>query len=162
MNISFEPMSEEHRIPIMDIYNYYIENSFSAYPDKAFNYDFYNRFIENTKGYPAYAIKVEEKVVGFCYLSAYNPLSSFRETAQITYFISADYKGKGIGKIALKKLEEEAKRIDIKIILAHISSINHESIAFHLRNGFKECGKFEKIIKKRNENFDIIWMQKYI
>ena len=162
MNISFETMSEKHRIPIMDIYNYYIENSFSAYPDKKFNYDFYNKIIEKIEGYPSYAIKVEEKIVGFCYLSAYNPLSSFSETAQITYFISKDYKGKGIGKIALKKLEEDAKRINIKIILAHISSLNLESIAFHLKNGFKECGRFKKIIKKQNKNFDIIWMQKSI
>lgn len=82
MNISFEQLSEKHRFSIMDIFNYYIENSFSAYSDNVFDYDFYNKFIENTKGFPAYAIKVEEETVGFCYLSPYNPLSSFRETPQ--------------------------------------------------------------------------------
>lgn len=159
-NISFEPLAEKHRIPVMDIYNYYIENSFSAYPEESFDYDFYEKFLEISKAYPAYAIEIEGKTIGFCYLSAYNPLSSFRETAQITYFISKDYTGKGVGKIALSKLEEEAKRFGIKTILAHISSLNTDSITFHARNGFIECGRFKKIIKKQDRYFDIIWMQK--
>jgi len=162
MNISFEPLSEQHRIAVIDIFNYYIENSLSAYPEKAVDYSFYQKILENTKGYPAYAIKVNEGIAGFCYLSAYNPHSSFNETAQITYFISKEYTGKGIGETALKKLEEAAKAKGIKIILAHIASLNEKSIAFHNRNGFKECGRFAKIIKKRNTCFDIVWMQKEI
>jgi L-amino acid N-acyltransferase YncA len=38
MKISFEPMVHEHRKEIIDIYNYYVENDFSAYPDKSFPY----------------------------------------------------------------------------------------------------------------------------
>ena len=162
MDISFEPMSERHRIPVIDIFNYYVENSFSAYAEKKVLYDYYNIFIEKTKGYPAYAIKAGEDLVGFCFLTSYNPLPSFNETAQITYFIDKEHTGKGIGKIALKKLEDDAKRGGIRIILAHISSLNSESIAFHLKNGFRECGRFEKIIRKKDRTFDIIWMQKSI
>lgn len=162
MDISFEPLSEKHRIPVMDIYNYYIENSFYAYPEIKFSNDFFDRFLEKTNGYPAYAIKAEEKIVGFCFLSAYNPLPTFSETAVITYFISKDFRGKGIGKAALMKLEDEAKTIGIKVILAHISSLNTESITFHLKNGFIECGRFKYVIRKQNKNFDIVWMQKSI
>ena len=160
MDISFEPMSERHRIPIIDIYNYYVENSFAAYPEEKAGYDFYNKFLEKVKGYPAYAIAIKKTVIGFCFLSAYNALPSFNETAQITYFIDKDHKGKGIGKMALEKLEDDARRAGIRVILAHISSLNEESIAFHLKKGFKECGRFEKIIRKQNRVFDIIWMQK--
>ena len=162
MNISFEKFAEEHRISVMDIFNYYIENSFAAYPDKALDYEFFNKIIENTKGYPAYAIKTEGLIIGFCYLSAYNPFPSFKRTAQITYFISHDFKGMGIGTLALKRLEDDARNIGVEIILAHISSLNTESIEFHLKNGFKECGRFENIITKLNRRFDIIWMQKNI
>ncbi|MDO9679655.1 MAG: N-acetyltransferase family protein [Bacteroidales bacterium] len=161
MNLIFEELSVIHRIPVMDIYNYYIENGFSAYPERQFSYDFFDKFLEMTKGYPAYAINLDGNIVGFCYLSAYNPHSTFKETAQITYFISKEFTGKGIGKIALKKLEDEARKMNIKVILAHISSLNDASIEFHLKQGFKECGRFQKIIKKNDVLFDIIWMQKF-
>ena len=162
MAISFESLAEEHRIPVMDIFNYYIENSFAAYPDKTLGYEFFDKITDNTKGYPAYAIKSEEKIIGFCYLSAYNPLPSFKKTAQITYFIANDFIGKGIGTLALKRLEDDARNVGVDVLLAHISSLNSESIKFHLKNGFRECGRFENIITKHNRSFDIIWLQKNI
>ena len=162
MEIFFERMSIEHKKEIMDIFNYYVENSFAAYPDTILPYDFYGKFMEMTKDYPAFSIKVECKIVGFCFLRAYNPFPTFKETAEITYFIDKDFKGKGIGKIALMKLEMEARQKGIKIILANIASVNEESLAFHIKNGFKECGRFEKIIKKKDKKFDIVRMQKMI
>ncbi|MEJ1730175.1 GNAT family N-acetyltransferase, partial [Escherichia coli] len=68
--------------------------------------------------------------------------------------------GKGLGTKALKRLEEDALKVGIKTILANISSMNSRSIDFHKKNGFVECGRFQKIITKMGTPFDIIWMQK--
>lgn len=159
-DVTFEKLSEEHRTSIMDIFNFYIENDFSAYPEENLTYDYYDNFLAISNKYPAFTIKVKDKVVGFCFLNSYSPVTSFKETALITYFIDKDFKGKGIGKMALRKLEVEAKKIGIKNLLANIASVNEESLAFHSRNGFIKCGEFENIIKKRNKEFNIIWMQK--
>ena len=35
-------------------------------------------------------------IIGFCFLSAYNPFNTFKETAAVTYFITEKYTGKGI------------------------------------------------------------------
>lgn len=76
------------------------------------------------------------------------------------YFIKDQFTGKGLGKLALEKLEEGAKASGIKYILASISSENLYSISFHMKNGFQECGRFGKIITKNGKQFDIVWMQK--
>lgn len=162
MEILFEQMSADHREDVMDILNYYVNNSYSAYPDKPLPYEFYDKFLESTKAYPAFIIKTKDKVVGFCFLRAYNPLPSFKETAEISYFIDKDFTGKGIGKKALEKLEIEARQKGIKTILANIASENHQSLLFHAKNGFKECGRLQGIIKKQDKQFDIVWMQKWI
>ncbi|KYK23909.1 hypothetical protein AYK25_00640 [Thermoplasmatales archaeon SM1-50] len=73
-----------------------------------------------------------------------------------------DETSKGIGQKALKKLEEEAKKIGITILLADISSENISSIEFHKKNGFKECGRFHHIGKKKGKYFDVVWMEKEI
>ena len=70
--------------------------------------------------------------------------------------------GKGIGKAALEKLEEEAKKIGIKTLLADISSENTQSIHFHEKNGFRICGRFHNIGKKKGKNFDVVWMEKTV
>jgi L-amino acid N-acyltransferase YncA len=162
MEVLFKPMADEDRKEIIDIYNYYIENSFSAYSDTIVPYSFFDRFLERTQNYPAFSIMVNDKIAGFCFLRAYNPFPTFNECAEITYFIHKDYTGKGIGRMALDKLEEGARLKGITTILASIASENYESLVFHQKNGFVECGRFKRIIKKMNKRFDIIWMQKMI
>jgi len=162
MNLIFVKMTKEYSKEVMDIFNYYIENSFAAYPESKLTYEFYNKFLETTKGYPAFIIKNKNdgKIVGFCFLRAYNPFPVFKETAEITYFLEKNEIGKGIGKEALNKLERKAKKIGIKKLLANISSENITSIEFHKKNGFKECGRFHSIGKKKDKHFDIVWMEK--
>jgi len=162
MEISFEPMSIDHRKDIIDIYNFYVENSFSAYPDQIVPYEFYDKLLEMTKGYPAFVIQANDKNVVFCFLRAYHLFPVFKECAEITYFIDKEFTGKGIGKMALNKLEAEARQKGIKTILASIASENQPSLVFHQKNGFKVCGRFQGIIKKQENQFDIVWMQKWI
>lgn len=162
MNIKFNRMSKENSREVMDIFNYYVENGFAAYPETKLPYEFYGMFLEMTKNYPAYVLKNtdSEKVLGFCFLRAYNPFPVFRETAEISYFLEKDEVGKGIGKEALRRLEVDAKNAGINILLASISSENSESIKFHSKNGFIECGKLYKVGKKQGKYFDVIWMEK--
>lgn len=164
MSYTFEQLDTKHKDQVMDIFNHYVENSFAAYPQNRIPNEFYSTILERSKGYPAYAIINEstKRVIGFCYLKPYHPFSTFKETAEITYFIDPLEVGKGIGKMALKLLESEGKEIGVKQILASIASLNEQSLIFHLKNGFKECGRFNKIINKNGICFDIVWMQKEI
>lgn len=160
--IEFEDLRIEHKTEVMNIFNYYIENSYAAYPEKRLPDEFYARILDMTKGYPAFVIKANSIIIGFCFVRAYNPFPAFSETVEISYFINRSYSGKGIGKLALLKLEEESGKKGIKTILASITSLNPESIKFHQKNGFIECGKFREIGKKFGKVFDIIWMEKKI
>lgn len=160
--MKLEKMGIEHQKSIMKIYNYYIENSTAAFPASTLPEQFFAMLMEKVKGYPAYAIINSEtnEVIGFCCLSAYNPFSTFKETAVITYFISQDYVGKGIGGKCLEKLETDALQMGIKHIIAEISSDNQQSQRFHTKNGFKTCGVLKNIGNKFDRNFDVIYMQK--
>lgn len=164
MDVKFETMTDKYSKEVIDIFNYYIENSFAAFLENILPYEFFGNFLELTKGYPAYVIKNRstEKVVGFCFLRAYHPFSVFKETAEISYFIEKDEVGKGVGKAALRLLEQEGKKIGIKYLLASISSYNEQSLHFHKKNGFIECGRFINIAKKKEINFDVVWMEKEI
>jgi len=121
--IVFDAAIEKYRNEVMDIFNYYVDNSFAAYPERKLPEKLFDMFLETAKKYPVYVIKIKDTdiVAGFCLLRAYNPFSSFNETAEISYFIDKDYVGQGIGKKALQILEQDAKRLNIKTILADIS-----------------------------------------
>jgi L-amino acid N-acyltransferase YncA len=48
----------------------------------------------------------------------------------------------------------------IAAILASISFLNPESLAFHRKMGFQECGRFVAVGRKKERDFDEVWMQK--
>lgn len=163
MGYRFEKLSEKHRKPVIDIYNYYVENSFAAYPLSKVGYDFFDIFLQMSKGYPAVAVKADNgEIVGFAFLKAYHPLETFKRTAEITCFLLPEHTRRGIGEAILKRFVEEAKKLGVDSILANISSLNQQSIEFHLKNGFKECGRFRSIGRKFDRDFDVVWMQRTI
>jgi L-amino acid N-acyltransferase YncA len=162
MAFHFEPLTETHGKAVMEIFNDYVKNSFSAYPEEALPETFFGQILSMTKGYPAYAILEGERVIGFCFLRPYNPLTTFTECAEVSYFLDKMHTGQGIGTMALEKLENEASAMGIRSILASISSENTGSIRFHSDRGFTECGRFRKIGKKKKRYFDVVWMQKEV
>jgi len=152
-----------HRNEIIDIFNYYVENSFSAYFEKKVPYEFFDILMQSNVGYPALVVKNRQnEIVAFGMLRPHSVIPSFSATAETTYFVKDGYRGKGIGGMLLKELVSKAKEINIRSLLANISSLNEESLVFHKKNGFSECGRFAEVGTKHGVCFDTVWMQKFI
>jgi L-amino acid N-acyltransferase YncA len=163
MEYSISQISNEDRKEIMDIFNHYVVNSFAAYPENKLPYQSFDMFLEMSSGFPTGSIKDQNgKIVGFGMLRTHNPIPTFSQTAEVTYFIHPDHTGLGLGKMLLSFLEKGAVEKGITNILANISSLNPRSIEFHQKNGFMECGRFRKIGKKNCQEFDTVWMQKML
>lgn len=155
-------MDVEHANDVMAILNYYVENSFAAYADQELPVTFFDKLLEMTEGYPAYVIKAGDNIVGFCFLRAYNSFPTFKNTAEVSYFIDEKHSGKGLGKMALDKLTDAARQQGITTILASVSSKNAYSLKFHKKNSFNECGRFKQIGRKFGETFDVVWFSKQV
>ncbi|UCG61318.1 MAG: N-acetyltransferase [Candidatus Zixiibacteriota bacterium] len=161
MQYAFEQLTENDRKAVIDIFNYFVENSFAAYPEKPVSYETFNHFLVMIGDYPAVCIRSGSgETVGFGFLRPYYNAETFRRTAEITYFIRAEHTGKGLGTRLLNHFIEKARLRGIDIFLASISSRNEQSIAFHLKHGFVECGRFKEIGTKHGKPFDMVWMQK--
>ncbi len=163
MNVQLVPITKEYQKDVIDIFNHYVENSFAAYPENKLPYEFFEKFLQMCAGYPAIVAQDENgNILGFGMLRAYNPLSTFSQTAEITYFVKPELTGKGIGKIMLDYLVQEGKKKGLTSILASISSLNDGSMNFHIKNGFVECGRFKNVCKKKGKIFDVVYMQKML
>ena len=161
MEYSLSEIAAEDREEIIDIFNYYVENSFAAFPENRLPYQAFDMFLHMSKGFPTGSIKDKNgMIVGFGMLRAHNPMPAFSQTAEVTYFIHPDHTGKGLGKILLEFLEREGRERGITTLLANISSLNAGSINFHKKNGFIERGRFKEVGKKNGQLFDTVWMQK--
>jgi phosphinothricin acetyltransferase len=146
---------------VIDIFNYYVEKSFAAFPENKLPYEFFDGLLKLTSGYPAVVARDDKgKLVGFGLLRPHHPFPVFSRAAEITYFVAPDQTGKGIGTLMLSELEKQAIERGVATILAPVSSLNERSIAFHRKHGFVEVGRFKQIGQKKGQLFDVVWMQK--
>ncbi|MFC2083047.1 GNAT family N-acetyltransferase [Candidatus Bipolaricaulota bacterium] len=143
------------------IFNHYVEHSLAAYAQRPLSMDEIRNLLAKCHGYPALAAEDEKgNLVGFGFLSAYSPYDTFAGTALITYFIASGHTGRGLGTAFLQELETQAREHGVCRLLAHVSSKNEGSLAFHRTHGFHECGCFHDIGCKQGELFDVEWFEK--
>jgi L-amino acid N-acyltransferase YncA len=148
---------------VIHIFNHYIEHSYAAFPEKPLPILFFTKLREMTTGYPFYVVETEDPlVIGFGFLHAYRPMEVFRRSAEVTYFIHPDHCRRGLGRQLLDQLINDATTQGIDTLIATISSENLESIEFHVKNGFSERGRLERVGRKFNTDFGIIMMQRML
>ena len=66
MKYELFPISSSDLEEVIDIFNYYVENSFAAYPERRVPYEFLDLLLQSTAGYPSAIVKDKSKaILGF-------------------------------------------------------------------------------------------------
>jgi phosphinothricin acetyltransferase len=159
MKGSIRPVSDADWPTVTAIFNHFVEHSFAAYNDEPVDVTFFRERHSANPELPFVVVEHDDRVVGFAYLSPYHSAATMRRTACLTYFLRPEATGLGIGSRLLEHLLEAGAASGIRNFLAHISSHNNGSIRFHLKHGFRECGRFVDVGKKNGQVFDQVWLQ---
>jgi len=147
---------------IVDVFDYHVKNSFAAYPETEVGLGFVDALRNMSKGFPFLVIEVDQRVVGFGLMRRYHNYETFKRTGLLTYFLLPEYTGLGWGSELLEMLTQEAVARGMDNLLASISSRNEQSLAFHRKHGFVECGRLRDVGVKFGKSFDVVWMQKRV
>jgi phosphinothricin acetyltransferase len=115
------------------------------------------------RGYSGLVVKSEAgEVVGFGLLRPYHPFDTFRRSAEVSYFLLPEHTRKGVGSALLQRFITTARSLGVDHLLAEVSSLNEQSLAFHQRNGFRECGRLPDVGRKFGRSFDVVWFMRCI
>ena len=86
-----------------------------------------------------------ETVLGWAALSPVSKRYVYRGVAEVTVYVSENAQGQGIGRTLLEALIEESEKNGMWTLQASIFPENPASVRFHLRCGFREVGRRERI-----------------
>jgi L-amino acid N-acyltransferase YncA len=158
-----KPMEEHHRRAVIDLFNYYVQNSFAAYPDSKVGYEFFDTLLNMCREHGALVAETAAgEAVGFALLKSFHPAATFKHTAEVSYFILPAHTRKGLGKLLLDRIIGIAKSLEISCLVASVSSRNEESLGFHKKWGFNECGHLRDVGVKFGHDFGVVWFQRRI
>lgn len=151
------PVTEADRDAVIAIFNHYVTTGFAAYPDRPVPPAFFGALCGDA--HACIAVGAGGGIAGFGLLRPFLPFPTFARTATVSTFIAPESRNQGNGTMLMNEMIRLAKRKGIVMLLANISSKNVESIRFHKRLGFFECGRMYEVGEKFNELFDVVWMQ---
>ena len=154
---------EADRSAVVSIFNYFVENSFAAYPDKKVGAEIFDLLKNMSRAGVFYVAETADKeVVGFALLRHHQIAEAFKRAGEITYFILPRHERRGMGARFMETIINDARAAGVETLLANISSLNEVSLNFHRKHGFIECGRFQRIGQKFGRDFDVIWMQRFL
>ncbi len=163
--LKFEPIKEEHIDIVREIYSYYIKNSTVTFHINEVSYEEMRQLVifENPK-YESYLIKQDDEICGYVVLTQFKPREAFGHSAEVTLYLKHGYEGRGIGRQALKFIEERARQSEkeINTLLALVCGENIGSRTLFERNGYAVCGEFKRVGYKFERWLDLITYQKFI
>ena len=89
------------------------------------------------------------EVKGWAALSAVSGRCVYAGVAEVSVYVGRASRGEGVGRALLERLIEAAEAEGIWTLQAGVFPENRASIALHLRCGFREVGRRERIGRMR-------------
>jgi L-amino acid N-acyltransferase YncA len=99
-------------------------------------------------------------VVGWCAVSPVSRRAVYAGVAEVSVYIKSSARGQGFGRLLLARLVEECEQQGIWTLQAGILSENTASISLHLKCGFREVGRRERLGKLKDRWRDVVLLER--
>lgn len=163
MKITFDKITMEKLHEVKAIYDWYIENATATFHTEPITPEQLQEFIFiNHPLYKSYLIYGDDILAGYCFLTYHKKRPAYDRTAEISIYLKPEFSGKGIGKAALRYLEDVAKEVGLKNLVGVITGDNLSSMALFEKAGFVKCAHFKNVGEKFGKVLDVVAYQKEI
>ena len=154
MNI--RPVTQEDAAQVAEIYNYYIKNTHQTFETEALSADeMQARIAEIVEDYPYLVAEENGEIYGYAFAAQFKMRQAYEFSAEVSIYVKADAKQRGIGTLLYTKLFDELADTDIHTLIAGISLPNDTSIRFHEKKGFSKVAHFREVGYKLGRWIDV-------
>ncbi|MGH9840019.1 MAG: GNAT family N-acetyltransferase [Blastocatellia bacterium] len=92
--------------------------------------------------------RAADRVIGWASLSAVSRRKVYAGVAEVSIYIAADVRGRGVGDTLMAALVAESEAHGFWTLQSAVFQENQASVKLHLRHGFREVGRRERIAKR--------------
>lgn len=134
-----------------DIYNPYILETTVTFEEEALSHEAFRKRMESVmERWPWIVYEEDGKVLGYAFLSAFNPRSAYDWTADLAIYVDMKEKGKGIGSALMQAIIDLAERDGYLKLVSIVTGGNAASERIHEKFGFVKKAEFEDFGYKMN------------
>lgn len=146
---------------ILDIVNHAILHTTANYSYEPQTLEIQRQWMldKQLHGFPVIVALCEGKVVGYGAYGTFREKIGYQYTVEHSVYVAENHYGKGIGKLLLSELLRLARAQNVHVMIGAIDAANAESIGFHKKFGFTECGVIHQAGFKFGKWLDLLFMQ---
>jgi L-amino acid N-acyltransferase len=110
--------------------------------------------------YSVVVAEIEGRVIGWASLSAWSDRRAYAGTAEVSEYVAAPHRGRGVGAALLGRLLRDADRHHFHTEIARISDGNRASLRLHRAFGFRRIGIMREVGLKFGRRIDVHLLQR--
>ena len=157
MDINIEKMTESDWPAVAEIYREGIQTGDATFEDTVPNWCEWNTRHRQACRLVA---KAEGQITGWVVLSPISTRCVYAGVVEVSVYVKASMRGKGIGKALLAAAIEESERAGIWTLQSGIFPENMASLAVHRECGFRLVGYRERIGRMHGVWRDVVLMER--
>jgi len=151
MKIVVRPLLKSDWDSVSKIYKEGIATGIATFETECLNWEQWDaKYLSNCR---IVAVN-KDIVVGFGVLAPASKRIVYRGVAEVSVYVSDDFRGKHIGETLLRQLIEDSEKDGFWTLQAGIFSENKASINLHLKSGFRVVGIRKKIGRLNGKWYD--------
>jgi phosphinothricin acetyltransferase len=159
----FYEMKEEYLDQVLQIYTHYVLNTTATFHSRLLTREEMREIVFfSSEKYKTFVICEEEEICGYVLITQHKKREAYDGTAEVTVYLKPDFIGKGIGSMAIKHVEDYAKKHQLHVLVATICGENEESIRLFEKNGYIKCAHYKEVGQKFGQLLDVVAYQKKI
>ncbi|GKW46970.1 GNAT family N-acetyltransferase [Planococcus sp. NCCP-2050] len=120
----------------------------------------YENWADQTESACRLVLEEGQQIIGWCKVSAVSSRQVYKGVGEVSVYVDPAHKGKGIGMALLQALICASEAQGFWTLQASIFPENHASLQLHLKNGFREVGRRERIGQRAGVWRDTILLER--
>jgi phosphinothricin acetyltransferase len=109
--------------------------------------------------YPVLVALMGDKVVGWSALTPWSDRRAYDITAETSFYVKSEFRGRGIGRALKRATIEEARRLGFHSLIARVAAGSEESLHLNRSMGFVQIGTLREVGSKFDRLIDVHILQ---
>jgi phosphinothricin acetyltransferase len=109
--------------------------------------------------HPVLVAEVEGQVVGWAALSRWSDRPAYDRTAETSFYVKSEHRGRGIGRQLKAAIVAQARRLGFHSLIARVAEGSQESLHLNAQAGFVHVGTLKEVGFKFGRWLDVHILQ---
>lgn len=114
------------------------------------------------QGFPVLVAQFDGVCVGYATYGHFRPNDGYKHSRELSVYVAAQQRGKGIASTLMVALEEHARAHDVHVLIGGLEAENTASLSLHIKHGFTQAGHLRHVGRKFDRWLDLVLMQKVL